>query len=303
MSNSFLQSNEWAEFQKSLGREVFEYNKEGISAKIIKQELSFHKNYLYIPYGPDVDFNNMTAGFKNPFKNFKDYLRQLAKENKSIFVKVEPLSDNIAQALVEAKGFKKNKKEIQPGRTVVLDINGDEAEILSRMHNKTRYNIKVAEKHGITVSESSDVDAFWKLLKKTTKRDRFSSHPQDYYRKLLGLKSLDVRLFLAYQGSGAVAGAIVLTHGNSGYYLHGASDHEYRSMMAPYMLHWQIIKFLKDKGILEYDFWGIDARKWPGVTRFKLGWGGRTVEHPGSFDMPISKFWYLLYRLYRSIRG
>jgi len=86
MEKSFLQSNEWAEFQRSLGREVFEYDKEGISAKIIKQELSFHKNYLYIPYGPEVDFNQMSGGFKNPFNNFKDYLKQLAKENKSIFV-------------------------------------------------------------------------------------------------------------------------------------------------------------------------------------------------------------------------
>lgn len=312
--SSFLQSNEWMEFQRSLGREVFEYDKDGISAKIVRRELPFHKSYLYVPYGPEVypvrsrpaeSVATTTSGrsASNGVNNFVAFLKQLGKENKSVFVKAEPLADNVAQELVETRKFKKSKKEIQPSRTVAVDISGSEDEILERMHNKTRYNIKLAERHGIRFSESNDVDIFWKLMQKTTRRDRFSSHPKDYYQKLLNAKLLNIHLFLAYHGDDAVAGAILLIHGNAGYYLHGASDHNYRALMSPYMLHWQIIKFLKQNGISEYDLWGINANKWPGVTRFKLGWGGKTVEYPGSFNMSVSGFWYFLYRVYKKLVG
>ena len=92
-----------------------------------------------------------------------------------------------------------------------------------------------------------------------------------------------------------------MIHHNTAYYLHGAMDREYKSLMAPYFMHWEIIKKLKVEGCKLYDFWGIDAKKWPGVTRFKLGWGGDQKEYPGSFDLVISKFWYFIYGLARKI--
>lgn len=313
MHNSFLQSNGWANFQRSLGREVFEYpeclgielpNKEvqfpNIPAKVIKHDLPFSKNYLYIPHGPEMDFNQMTGGFKNPVANFVKWLKEEAKKQKSIFVKIEPIVDSVAQALVEA-GFRKSKKKIQPSKTVIIDLTKSENELLTAMHHKTRYNIGVADKHGVTVSEGDDVDSFLKLFKKTAKRDKFSPHPAGYYKKLLEFNGLNTKLFLAYIGDKPIAGAIVLYHGDTAYYLHGASDYKYRSLMAPYALHWFIITSNQKLGTRNYDLWGIDARKWPGVTRFKLGWGGRTLEYPGSFDLPISRFWYLIYKVVRKI--
>src|SRR3989344_8871194 len=130
--SDFMQSKEWAEFQKSLGREVFEYDKEGITAGIIKHKLPLGKNYLYIPHGPEMDFNQMTGGFKNPVANFVKWLRELGKTHKAIFVKVEPLVDSVAQALVEA-GFRKSKKEIQPSKTVIINLEQSEDDLLSRM--------------------------------------------------------------------------------------------------------------------------------------------------------------------------
>ncbi len=284
-----------------LGREVFEYDKAGISAGIIKHNLPFGKNYLYIPHGPVVDFNQMSGGFKNPFKNFINYLKQLGRENRSIFVKSEPLTDNVAQGLVEA-GFKKSKKEIQPSKTVIVDLKEEESDILGRMHHKTRYNIQVAERHKVGVSESGDINAFLKLLAKTAKRDKFSAHEPEYYRKFLNSEilhsgGLETKLFIAEHEGRPVAAAIILKYGDAGFYLHGASDYDARAMMAPYKLHWHIIQRLKQDGVVAYDLWGIDARKWPGVTRFKLGWGGHTIEHPGSFDLTISRFWHLIYKI------
>lgn len=268
--------------------------------------MPFGKNYLYIPHGPEMDFNAMAGGFKNPIQKFDVFLRELGRQNKSVFIKAEPISGNIAQILV-GSGFKKSKKEIQPSKTVVVNLEKDDLDLLGAMHNKTRYNIKVAENHKVAVREVSDIGTFWRLLQKTTERDKFHSHSEGYYKKLFefgsdGDSEWEIRLFVAEYKKKPVAAAMILVHGETGYYLHGASDYEYRQAMAPFMLHWQIMKLLKNSGVRNYDFWGIDSKKWPGVTRFKLNWGGRLVDHPGSFDLPISKFWYYLYRLSRSFK-
>lgn len=308
MQTSFLQSKDWMEFQRSLGREVFEYEKEGITAKIIKHDLSFGrlkinpfgKNYLYIPYGPIINFNFMTGGFKNPVANFVKWLRELGKKEKSIFIKTEPIIDSVAQILAGQK-FRKSKKEIQPSKTVVIDLTKSEEDLLSAMHHKTRYNIIVADKHNVVAGEISEIDSFLRLLKKTVKHDKFSPHPADYYKKLFDYNNLQTKLYFAKHNNKLIAAALVLIYGDTGYYLHGASDYDQRSLMAPFALHWHIIKQLKTEGLKQYDLWGIDPRKWPGITRFKLGWGGRAIEYPGSFDLPISKFWYFVYRVAKKI--
>ena len=298
---SFLQTIDWLKFQESVGHKTWRFDDGKIRANIIKLGLPMGKSILYVPHGPEIDFEHVAGGLKNELSNFIKYLKDLAKEEKAIFVKIEPMSDIVIE-LMYRRGFKRSSKQIQPYKTVVLDLNLPEEHLLGKMHTKTRYNIKVAEKHGIEIKPSKDVDEFWKLLQKTTKRDRFSSHSKEYYEKLLKLNGeLKVDLLIAYNESKPVAGAIVLRYGDIGYYLHGASDYESRAMMAPYALHWDIIKYLKEKGISKYDFWGIDASKWPGVTRFKLGWGGDLKEYPGSFDLPVSRLWYLAYSLARRI--
>ena len=246
----------------------------------------------------------MTGGFKNPTTGFVSWLRTLAHQNKTIFVKAEPLADNIAQLLVGEGKFRKSKKEIQPAKTVVIDLGKAELDLLGIMHHKTRYNIKVAEKHGITVGESTDGEVFWQLMNETTKRDKFSSHPKNYYSKLLEQihdGGIYTKLFIAKQSDTPLAAAMVLVYGDTGYYLHGASDHSQRQLMAPVKLHWEIIKYCKAQGLKKYDLWGIDSHKWPGVTRFKLGWGGQVIEHPGSFDLVFSRPWYWAYKLARKI--
>ena len=315
---SLLQTKEWLDFQESIGHKTWQFNDGKIRANIIQHKVAFGKNYLYIPHGPEIFFDNVQGGLKNEIDNFLSYLKKLAKENKSIFVKFEPLTDVVTE-LVFRKGVKKSKKHIQPQKTVIINLSLSEEDLLSRMHHKTRYNIKVAERNQIKIENSNDLNAFWELLKKTSKRDRFYSHNKEYYKKLLALDSgeLKVNLVLAYYNDKPVAGAIILCYGDTAYYLHGASDYEARSLMAPYALHWEIMKALKGlnskfkiQNSKFYDLWGIDAQKWPGVTRFKLGWlgspkqgegGGRLVEYPGSFDIVISKFWYLVYNLARRI--
>src|SRR6185369_14890758 len=100
------------EFQKSLGRESFDLEQGNISAKVIKHELR-GRSYLYIPYGPDMDFNSMTGGMDNNVRQFIAELKSLAQREQSVFVKTEPMVDSAAQALVR-HGFKKTNKEVHP---------------------------------------------------------------------------------------------------------------------------------------------------------------------------------------------
>ncbi|MFH1769412.1 MAG: peptidoglycan bridge formation glycyltransferase FemA/FemB family protein [Parcubacteria group bacterium] len=303
---SFLQSQSWAEFQISLGREVFEYNKEGIRALVIRMPTRFGKSYLYIPYGPEMDFNLMTGGIKNPVSKFIEWLKGVARENGAIFVKAEPMQDNITEAIISG-GFERSRKPIEPHKTVVIDLDSASDQLLAGMHHKTRYNIKVADKHGIKVESSDNLDPFWDLMEKTTKRDKFYSQPREYYEKFFQrykeTKEAKIQIWYAKHEGKEISVATVLRSGDTAYYLHGASDHEYRSMMAPYALHWKIIRDLKARKVKKYDMWGIDAKRWPGVTRFKLGWGGRVVEYPGAFDLTVSGFWHLVYKMGRKILG
>ena len=310
---SFLQTQDWLDFQKHVGRKVWRFDPPAgggkIVANIIQHDLPFGKNYLYIPHGPEISFDKISGSIKNELAQFVAYLKKLAKEEGSIFIKIEPFEDNVIE-LLYGFGFKKSSKKIQPHHSVVIDLDKTEEELLTAMHHKTRYNIKIAERNNIVVKDSSDLDTFLELLNKTSKRDRFSTHKKRYYEKLLSFfstgsggdpRSIKVDLVLASFNGQPVAGALMLLASGSCYYLHGASDYNFRAMMAPYALHWENIKYLKNNNFKHYDLWGVDANRWPGVTRFKMGFGGRQVEYPGSFDLPVSRFWYVVYKLIRNI--
>lgn len=303
---SFLQIQNWADFQKHLGRQVWLLDAK-IDALVVKHKIAFGRNYLYIPYGPTISFEDIRSGLRDEVNNFIQQLRDLAKKEKSIFVKLEPQED-VVMELLYRRGFKYSNKNIQPSKTIVIDLKKPEVELSAGMHYKTRYNINLALKKNMEFGERGDVNEFWKLLKQTSKEDKFYTHNKEYYEKLLGFfdskagKSIKTKLVFVYHEEKPIAAAILLIYENTVYYLHGAMDREYKQLMAPYKMHWEIIMWAKSKGYEFYDLWGVDANKWPGVTRFKLGWGGRLVEYPGSFDMPISGFWYSMYRLAHKFR-
>ncbi len=301
---SFLQTKEWMEFQESLGRPVEIVDSGNIRAFVVKHYISFGKNYLYIPYGPYFDLENVRSGLRDEVNTFLQKLRELAKKQKSIFVKIEPQSD-IVMELIYRRGLKRSKKQIQPQKTVIIDLKKKAEDLSAELHHKTRYNYKLAHKKDLNFYQSDDIDIFWKLLKKTSKEDNFHTHKKEYYEKLLNFfkegKDVKTRLVLVSHEEKPIAGAVLLIYDNTVYYLHGAMDRNYKNLMAPYLMHWEIIMWAKSRGYEYYDLWGIDAKKWPGVTRFKLGWGGKVVEYPGSFDLSISGFWYFIYRLARKI--
>jgi len=281
-SDSFLQSQEWGQLQEAMDRKIWRIG----NTLVIKHNLSLGKNYLYSPRGP-VD----SVG------SFLKEVKKIAQEEKSIFLKVEPENELELKNL----GFIKSEKEIQPSKTVSLDISKPEEELLSQMHHKTRYNIRLAKKKGIQIGQgdSKDLDSFFSLLKETAQRDKFHLHPDDYYRKIFEI--LGAKLFLARYQNKVIAASLVYFSNQTATYLHGTSDYNTRKLMAPYLLQWQSILKAKESDLKYYDFYGINQDKWPGVTRFKKGFGGKEISYPGSFDLVYSSFWYEVYKIARKI--
>ncbi len=222
----------------------------------------------------------------------------LARREKAIFVRTSPY-DEIRNSKFEIRNC---NHDHHPETTLVLDLTLSEEDLLKQMKPKGRYNIKVAEKNGVTIREYQGVDAFCDLLEKTTGRDGFSAHPKAYYQKMLQALQPHVQLLMAGKDGKAIAGGIFVYLDRVGIYYYGASDHDYRNLMAPYLLQWEAIKEAKRRGCKTYDFLGIAPEHatnhpWAGVTEFKKKFGGTVVDYPQAKELVVRPIWYWIYCL------
>ena len=175
-------------------------------------------------------------------------------------------------------------KEINPRATRLINLQQSLADILKNFHSKGRYNVRLAEKKGVTVQKSTDIKSFYKLWEQTAQRDQFAIHSLAYLQKLF--QSLQdqnaTQLYLAYHQNKAIAGLLALDTESTRFYLYGASNSQYRSLMAPYLLQWEAIQDGKHKNLKFYDFLGIQNPTDPkkslvGVSEFKRKFGGEIV--------------------------
>lgn len=336
---NFLQSWAWGEFQEKLGRRVFRFRvdgaREGGDARTVAQfvvidlPLRFGKRYLYVPRGPVVDVGEADAADANldsTLEAFREYVRQAG----ATFGRVEwpwPTSASpVDPARAEKWGFVKSG-HVQPEHTVICNLNKSEDLLLVEMHQKTRYNIRVAQKHGVVVREvlagtatnaderQKAVETFWGMLNVTASRDNFHTHERNYYAKMIEVLGgphaedggMRVRLHVAEYEGRPVAAALTAEYGDTVTYLHGASLDADRRVMAPHVLHWEIMRAAKAAGFAKYDFWGVapegaENHPWAGITRFKTGFGGDRVSYLGAWELPNGRFWYRVYRLAKSLR-
>ncbi|MCX6745231.1 MAG: peptidoglycan bridge formation glycyltransferase FemA/FemB family protein [Candidatus Parcubacteria bacterium] len=275
----FLQSWEWGEFQKRLGRQIWRLEIEEEYILVIKMPLPLGWNYLYIPR-TRVELTQSKV----------DVLKELAGQEKSLFIRVEPVKQDLA-----VLGFAQTK-QVQPTKTLMLDLSLSEEELLAQMHQKTRYNIRLADKKRVKLLESREEQfvKFYDLLLDTYRRKDKGLHSRNYYQKLY-LDHISKIYFAEYEGK-ILCANMMIYYGDTMTYLHGGSSPEDKNIMAPHLLQWEQIKMAKSQGYKYYDFWGIDENKWPGVTRFKKGFGGFEVDYSGTWELPVNKGWYGVYK-------
>ncbi|TAK04094.1 peptidoglycan bridge formation glycyltransferase FemA/FemB family protein [Patescibacteria group bacterium] len=289
-SGAFLQSWEWGTFQESLGRKVVRRGdlKEW-AGQFVESKLPFGLKYLYCPKGPVGTME----------------LEGLGELKGSPFVRIEP---SIASTDRRAR----RTIDVQPSHTLITDLTKGTDELLAGMHEKTRYNIRLAERKGVECSVRHPVldDEVWALFKTTGSRGGFRLHDRAYYEAMLKNLSGETKAFLAvarFEGK-VIAANVMVDFGRTRTYLHGASSDEHRNVMAPFLLHWKLIEDAKAKGIIAYDWWGVapegalDSHPWAGITRFKLGFGGERVDSPGTFDLVLDPLRFGAYRIARAVR-
>lgn len=298
-SGSFLQSRQWGNFQATTGAQIFQYIFTG-SDKIIgtaqiflKKVPGLNQEYIYCPYGP------LTVAGQTDVNFFIDQLKQDFPN--VMFLRIEPKNN------FDLTGEKTIR--IQPQDTVINDLSKSTEELLANMHNKTRYNIKVAQKHGVEIwvveNNGNQISDSLELFEQTSQRQKFKNFSLSYYQDLLKhLAPVGIaKLYQAvYQGKVLVA-AIMIDFGNTRTYLYGGSSDEYRNVMAPYALHWKAMQDAKQNGLQFYDWWGLRTSegKISGFTEFKLRFGGEEVTYPKAIDIINKPAWYTIYKVLRKI--
>jgi peptidoglycan pentaglycine glycine transferase (the first glycine) len=308
-----LQSWAWGEFQEKVGVKVLRLGVEDggklvAVASLIKRSSPLGMNYFYCPRGPIVNYKLSIINEKL-FDFLLSEIKKIANKEKVIFLRIEPIDKiNNSSFIIN------NSLDVQVSKTIMLDLTKSEEELLAAMHQKTRYNIRLAEKKGVAIKESplsrgvaegrgvsdDEFEKFWSLMSATVNRDGFRLHEKEYYKKMLSTEN--IKLFFADYQNKIICAGIFSFFGDTAVYLHGASANENRELMAPHLLQWELIKKAKASGCKYYDFFGIDEKKWPGVTRFKRGFSGEEMNYPGTFDVIFEKTKYKVYKFLRTIR-
>ena len=302
LAGHIIQSWEWGEFRKSTGLDLIRLGHFKEDKMIKAYQLTFHKVPLfsqvigYLPKGPMPDSNMIRA------------LRDLGKSRSAAFIKIEP---NIAVGSngsylregLKGLGLVQSKKSLFTKYNFIIDLTKSKEELLSSFHPKTRYNIGVAQKKGVTVyvsQEDSDFEIYLKLYFDTTKRQGYFGHTQSYHKKVWGiLKGADMaRLLVAkYQNEPLVAW-MLLNFSDTLYYPYGGSSKEHHELMASNLVCFEAIALGKKLGLKYFDMWGAlgpDAKEsdsWYGFHRFKAGYGPTHVEYVGTYDLILKNSLY-----------
>jgi lipid II:glycine glycyltransferase (peptidoglycan interpeptide bridge formation enzyme) len=277
-------------------------------------------NIAYVPRGPVVNWDNeehasiavRTAG-------------RLAKNAGAFALVIEPdlLDTATDRNLLARLGLQYIDFGVQPRRTVWVNLDVDEeVDILAAMKQKTRYNIGLSRRKGVSVRAGApdDAELFYGMMQTTAERDTFSIHPLAYYKDFMHLFTLGenapARLLIAEHENEPLAALIVTAVGERAIYLYGASTNQKRELMPTYLLQWEAMLWARARGCKTYDLWGVpdedeatleagfESRNdglW-GVYRFKRGFGGQVVRHIGAWVSVLSPLRWWLFQQARKIR-
>ena len=296
-----LQSKEWAQLLSAEGKKVVNiFDRKTVKYGVL-HKLPIVGRYMYVPR--TCNFNKLLI----------DDLFDKIHNNYCGWVRVDICDEKLLDIFC-AKGVKcvKAPHNMQPKCNLIIDITKDEEELLKQMKSKTRYNIRLAQKKGVTVFCTSDkkyIDIFCDLVEETAHRKDLVFHSRKHYHEIFNNIPDDIiQLYIAQYNNKIIATNIISFYGGVATYLHGATSDKYRNVMAPFLLQWQAIKDAKKRGCQWYDFGGVfpDSNNMgkKGITRFKIGFSPKTEYFitEGSYDIIISNIKYKLYTFLQKIK-
>lgn len=335
-NRSVFQSPLWGRFKEHRGHPVGVFRMENGAADtpllIVYRPFAEGSCAAYVPYGPEADVEESDQG---PFlEELAEAIRPHLREECS-FVRFDLPWDNPFQEKdrfdddgrwtgppetrvremrmnfgSERWNLFKAPTDLKPTDTVLLDLSGPEDQILARMKQKTRYNIRLARRRGVevTVSEEEGLDEWHRLHRETAERKGIAEEGPEYFADLFQAESDArgrIRLLRAYREGRLLAAAVIALYKDRAYYLYGASSYQARRYMGTYALQWRGITYARENGCRSYDFYGIPPSDDPshpmrGLYRFKTGFGGGIRHYRGCWDYPYDRE---LYKRHAGTRG
>lgn len=327
-SNNLFQSPLWAGAKARVGEEPvafrFHYGGHWFPLLVMLRPLGPQYRAGYVPWGPDLRvpeaeqaplLEQLAAGLTPHLPEDVAFLRfdlpwqspyQLEGEEEPPG-RVRELRMNFG---TESRNLRKAPGDVQPTDTLLIDPRRSEPELLAGMRGKTRYNIRLAGRRGVTVEErpAADLPAWYELYRDTMERKGLTVHDYRYFEALFAAARTgedgtgDLRLLVALRGEEMLAGMVLALYGDYALYLYGASSTQRRSLMPAYRLQWRAIQTAAEAGCRAYDMFGIPSDDSPshpmhGLLRFKTGFGGRKLTRRGCWDFPFSE------ELYREVKG
>jgi lipid II:glycine glycyltransferase (peptidoglycan interpeptide bridge formation enzyme) len=323
-NQSFLQSWNWGEFQKSLGYDVLRvgvYEKGSLQAitQIIKLKTKRGK-FLFLPHGPILKVKSSKLKVKSYLEVLIKYSIAISKKEGFDFIRIAPIIENTAenQKIFKDLGFKTAPIYMHAETTWVLPLtNNTEEELLASMRKTHRYLIKKAYRDGVVVEKTNNPKAlniFYKIYQQTAIREKFKPFSYQYIKKEFEAfnKSKNCLIFLAKINNltdfnrfqpvstnfNYLSSALIILTKNAAFYHQGASIHT--KIPVTYLLQWEAIKEAKKRGCQFYNFWGIydensnrTPKSWQGLTLFKTGFGGQKVSFLPTQDYIVSPKYYL----------
>jgi len=299
-----------------------------LKRKVINSGFAARLCILYIPKGPLMDWGDASLR-----KRVLDDLQAFAKKQGAIFIKGDPdviigtgvpgagdevMNDdgNIVVADLTGRGWRCSSDQIQFRNTVEIDLTIPEDEMLARMKQKTRYNVRLAGRKGVIVraGTTDDLPLLYKMYAETSVRDGFVIRDEGYYRTVWETFTLNVERsafnvqssipfaepLIAEVDGEPVSAIFVFYFGRRAYYIYGMSRDAHREKMPAYLLQWEAMKRAREYGCKVYDLWGApdefdESDSMWGVYRFKEGLGGRVVRTLGAWDYAPNSLWYRMY--------
>lgn len=299
---------------------------------VIIQMLDRDHSIAYVPYGPTTEPEDEQQGpileelsesirpylpshcimirydlpWESPWAKEKDYFDEAdnwlgppEKRNQELRINFNTHNWNLLKA----------NSDILPSNTVFINLNATKNELLKKMKPKTRYNIRLADRKGVTIRTTglNDIDTWYELHKETCNRNKIFLDHIDYFKTVLSVRAnnthspAQVKLLIAEANKKPLAAMFLAISKNRGTYLYGASSSQNRNLMAPYALQWEAMSIARKNNCSEYDMFGVSPFPDPahplyGLYRFKTGFGGEIHHRLGCWDYPLDNEKYPFFK-------
>lgn len=306
IASHIIQSWEWGDFRQKTGVDVVRLGRFEGKKLVEALQVTFHK----IPHLP------WCVGYcpkgNLPSVELLKEIDKIARGKRTILVKFEPNIENDTNSsstkIIKNLGLIPSPKSVFANYTFIVDLSPSEEELLSKMHSKTRYNIRLSQRHGVVVEEKNDIESFkefLKLQKQTASRNKFFVHPDSYYIKMWETlsKSGLVSLLVASLKKEKLTAWVIFKFKDTAYYPYGGSSLKYKEAMASNLIAWEALRIARKNHFKTFDMWGAVAPNtpssdpWYGFHRFKEGYGGKLVSFIGAYDLVTNPGLYKIFVL------